>query len=172
MKIRTQVAMPAWRVLLTSNGCRVMMAAMPPTNAYTAQTNASRSVNEPNTSISLPPLPPKVFLLFALHAALLGYTGTCSLVSAGRGFVLGSAFGLNVFGNELAVGTRTAFNESLRFVNESVWKRICANVADRKGLAFLFKHEVRMTRGMTNAAWGDSASQTHAMIARRTMQLL
>jgi hypothetical protein len=25
---------------------------------------------------------------------------------------------------------------------------------------------------MTNAAWGDSASQTHAMIARRTMQLL
>src|SRR5882762_11164955 len=57
MKINTQVAMPACRVLFTSSGCRVMMAAMPPTNAYTAQTNASRSVNEPNTSIVLPPLP-------------------------------------------------------------------------------------------------------------------
>ena len=34
---------------------RVRMAAIPPTNAYSAQTKASNSANEPNTS-TLPPL--------------------------------------------------------------------------------------------------------------------
>ncbi len=47
--------------------------------------------------------PPKVFLLGVLHAALLGRAGSCGLVSTGRRFVLGSAFGLNVFRDELAV---------------------------------------------------------------------
>src|ERR1700730_15622030 len=52
-----QVAMPACRTLLTSSGWRVRIAKMPPTNAYTAQTKASRSANEPNTSTYNQPSP-------------------------------------------------------------------------------------------------------------------
>src|SRR2546423_1133945 len=56
-KIRPQVAMPACRVLLTSSGCRVKIAAIPPPNAYTAHTNAKTSAKEPNTSMATPLLP-------------------------------------------------------------------------------------------------------------------
>src|SRR6266851_10301775 len=56
-KIRQQVAIPACRVLLISSGWRVMIAAMPPPNAYTAHTNARMSAKEPNTSTAIPPLP-------------------------------------------------------------------------------------------------------------------
>src|SRR2546427_4686897 len=56
-KIKQQVAIPAWRVLLTKRGWRVTIAAMPPTKAYTAHTNAKRSAKEPNTSTATPPLP-------------------------------------------------------------------------------------------------------------------
>src|SRR5437016_7257670 len=34
-----------------------MIAAMPPTTAYTAHTKATRSAKEPNTSTATPPLP-------------------------------------------------------------------------------------------------------------------
>src|ERR1051325_11285391 len=54
-KIRQHAAMPACRALLIRRGCRVRMAATPPSNAYSAQTNASNSANEPNTSTP-PPL--------------------------------------------------------------------------------------------------------------------
>src|SRR6266478_696134 len=56
-KIKQQVAIPAWRVLLISSGCRVIIAAMPPPNAYTAHITAKTSAKEPNTSTATPPLP-------------------------------------------------------------------------------------------------------------------
>src|SRR6266436_4318951 len=56
-KIKQQVAIPAWRVLLISSGCRVSIAAMPPPNAYTAHINAKTSAKEPNTSTATPPIP-------------------------------------------------------------------------------------------------------------------
>src|SRR5216684_9241399 len=56
-KIRQQVAIPAWRVLLISSGWRVTIAAMPPPNAYTAHTNARTSAKDPNISMAIPPLP-------------------------------------------------------------------------------------------------------------------
>src|SRR5215472_14068072 len=57
MKISAHVAIPAWRVLLTSSGWRVTIAAMPPTKAYNAHINARRSAKDPNTSTALAPLP-------------------------------------------------------------------------------------------------------------------
>src|SRR5579884_1172950 len=56
MKIKPQAAIPACRALLIKRGCRVVIAKMPPTNAYAAQTNARSSANEPNTSTELPPI--------------------------------------------------------------------------------------------------------------------
>src|SRR5579859_1395694 len=47
--------MPACRALLINKGCRVRMAAIPPANAYSAQTKASNNANEPKTS-KQPPL--------------------------------------------------------------------------------------------------------------------
>src|SRR5216684_7840358 len=45
-----------------SNGCRVMIAAIPPTKAYTAHTNARISAKEPNTSMQQSPPLPQGFL--------------------------------------------------------------------------------------------------------------
>src|SRR6267154_4513013 len=56
-KIKQHVAIPAWRVLLISSGWRVIIAAIPPPNAYTAHTNAKTSAKEPNTSMATPLLP-------------------------------------------------------------------------------------------------------------------
>src|ERR1700747_1157585 len=72
-KIRQQVAIPACLVLLISSGCRVMMAAMPPPNAYTAQINAKTNAKEPNTSTAVPPIPRKFRVLYiALRSVGLG----------------------------------------------------------------------------------------------------
>src|ERR1700694_6284735 len=65
-KIRQHVAIPAWRVLLISSGWRVIIAAMPPPNAYTAQTNAKMSAKVPNTSIATPRLPRRSRVLYML----------------------------------------------------------------------------------------------------------
>src|SRR5437764_13722737 len=56
-KIRQQLAIPACRVLLTRRGCRASIAAIPPTKAYTAYTNASTSAKEPNKSTETSTLP-------------------------------------------------------------------------------------------------------------------
>src|SRR5438105_1201159 len=65
-KIRQQVAIPACRVLLTKRGCRVSMAAIPPTKAYTAHTNASTSAKEPNKSTETSTLPRQFRELYIL----------------------------------------------------------------------------------------------------------
>src|SRR5713101_8611531 len=65
-KIRPQVAIPAWRVLLNKRGWRVTMAAMPPTKAYRAHTNAKRSAKEPKTSTATPPLPRSLRVVYML----------------------------------------------------------------------------------------------------------
>src|SRR6266478_2449552 len=71
-KIRQHVAIPACRVLLISSGWRVIIAAMPPPNAYTAHTNAKMSAKVPNTSIAtpLPPGRPRVLYMLLRSVAL------------------------------------------------------------------------------------------------------
>src|SRR5260370_2127234 len=84
-KIRQQVAIPAWRVLLTSRGWRVTIAAMPPPNAYTAHTNARISAKEPNTSTATPPLPRRFRVPYRpveLGAALTVPPGAASYLDA------------------------------------------------------------------------------------------
>src|SRR5712692_2329257 len=56
-KIMQQVAIPAWRVLLISSGCRGIIAPLPPPNASTPHMKAKTSAKEPNTSTATPPLP-------------------------------------------------------------------------------------------------------------------
>src|SRR5579862_2230653 len=55
-KTRQHVASPACRALFTSSGCRVIIAAIPPANAYAAQTNARTRAKDPNTSKGTVPL--------------------------------------------------------------------------------------------------------------------
>src|SRR6202044_3766215 len=54
-----------------------------------------------------------------------------------RSFVLGSAFGLHLFGHEMIVGCDVAFDEGLRAIFECVRQRIAAHVTDRKVPALL-----------------------------------
>src|SRR5690349_6353051 len=70
-KISAHAAIPAWRALLIRRGCRVRIAAIPPANAYSAQTKASNRANEPNTSTP-PPLSNLSAPTYRLHGVRCG----------------------------------------------------------------------------------------------------
>src|SRR6267154_4523612 len=112
-KIRQHVAIPACRVLLISSGWRVIIAAMPPPNAYTAQTNAKTSAKEPNTSTANPPIPrrSRAPYLPHLHPARFGGARSGATLASGRCFILGSAFRLHHFGDKSSFRTGVTFDE-------------------------------------------------------------
>ena len=117
--------MPACRVLLTSRGWRVMIAAMPPPNAYTAQINARINANEPNTSTGILRLSPGQ--AGPLHCALrrVACRGEWQRVPPGCRFVLRRALRLDVFGDETAI-RRAALDQRLRLINESIRQWVTA----------------------------------------------
>src|SRR5271165_163842 len=167
MKISTQVAVPDCRALLIKSGWRVMIAAMPPTKAYTAQTNASRSAKDPNTSMNyaLPiPEPLGATRRGGLHAALLRHPRRRSR-TARRGFILGRALGLNVLRHKTTVGIGTPFHQRLSLVREGVRQRIRADVTDRQRLALLFQLEIHTAGHVLNRPRHHGPSDPHAVRA-------
>src|SRR5229473_6480410 len=132
-KISPQVAIPACRALLTSNGCRVRIAAMPPTNAYPAHRNARSNAKEPNTSIAVLPSPvaPPAAQSRAttLHRAGCRRIGLC--VAAGCCFILRRALGLHVLGYKAAIVRQGAFHQRLRLVDERVRQWLAAHIRHR-----------------------------------------
>ena len=77
---------------------------------------------------------------------------------------------MHVFGDELAIAGRTAFDESLRFIDESVWKGVAADVADGKGLTLFLEDEFNAAWEVANAAGRHRSGQAHAVIARGALQ--
>src|SRR5271168_2754154 len=106
------------------------MAAIPPNSAYRAHTNASRSANEPNTSIYCSLLPIGA-IAGELHTTSLSRTPCRGLVAAWRSFVFRGAFCLDVLGHKAAVIAGAPFHQGLGFIDKGVGKRIAADVADR-----------------------------------------
>src|SRR5260370_22781800 len=166
-KIRQQVAIPAWRVLLISSGWRVIIAAMPPPNAYTAHTNAKMSAKVPNTSIATP-LPPGT--PGALHATSLGGLGRGDTFTTRRCFILGSAFRLNNLGDKSSICSGVALHEGLGLVYKCVWQRVGADVTDRHRLPFPLQHKINAAGEVANTSAGDGPADAHALTLRAPRQ--
>src|SRR5208337_590141 len=99
-----------------------------------------------------------------LHAACLRRSGWSGLIATGCGFVLRSALGLNMFGNEFAVVGTAAFYKSLGLVHKGIWQRIAASVNDGQGLSLLFQDKFHAARKVLNGAGGDGPGQAHTMV--------
>src|ERR1700675_997073 len=142
--------MPAWRVLLTRSGCRVIIAAIPPPNAYTAQINARRRANEPNTSTGLRLSPGQA-------GSVIGYlTLLCRSGRSGNGsprsrLVFGRALRLDYLGDKAPV-RRPALDQRLRFIHESIRQRVTAHIAHRERLPFPFENKINAAGETANGA--------------------
>src|SRR5258708_6949902 len=178
-KIRTQVAIPACRALLISSGWRVMIAAMPPPNAYTAQINARTSAKEPNTSTTMPPIPRRSRVPYIpppisrpLHSTTFGSVGRSAAFSARRSFILGSAFRLDNFGDKASLRTGAALHKGLRFVYKCIRQRVSADVANGERLPFSLQHKINAALEVSNASRRHCAPDAHPLAQRRTLQSL
>src|SRR6266702_4463931 len=115
---------------------------------------------------------PRGFATGALHAASLGSAGRGWFVATGSGFILGSALGLNMFGNKPAISPWTSLDKGLRLVFERVRQRVAANVRDAEGFPLLFQCEVNAARAGLDAAFDDDPRKADAMSAVRGIQRL
>src|SRR5271166_3651906 len=168
-KIRQHAAIPACRVLFTRRGCRVRIAAMPPTNAYTAQTNASRSAKEPNTSTETSIL--HLAQTRTLHGAGLRRARCCARSASRIRFVFGGAFCLHTLSHKGAI-TRPAFYQRLRTICKSIRQGISAHVADGKLLPLSFQHKIDPAGRTADAAGLDGAPHANPLSALSTVQRL
>src|SRR5580692_8484356 len=190
MKISPHVAMPACRVLLTRRGCRVRIAKIPPTNAYTAQINANSSANEPNTSTEslFPRVNPHTtryktavaeghgtscpFLLHrTLRARIARHTGGLRRwIGRGRRFILRRALRLNLLRRKMPVPLEAALDQRLRFINESVRQRIAPDVTHRKLLPFAIEHKIHASLRPANAPRLDRSADANPVRPRIALQ--
>ena len=77
-----------------------------------------------------------------------------------------------MLGNKLAIVGRTTLDKSLRLVDEGVWQRIGADIANRERLSLLFQDEFHAAGQVLDGTGFNSSGQAHAVIARRALQCL
>ncbi len=145
---------------------------MPPTKAYTAHTKASSSAKEPNTSTNPPLPPPNEGVLHGAGRAGARLVARRGGGATGRGFILRRALRLHVFSHETAVRSRAAFDQRLRFIDESVGQRFAANVTYGKRLPFPLQDKIHATGKTVNAAGLNRSADAHALAQGTALESL